>query len=341
MSKITKSVAVMAALPILAISSSAFAGTGGVGQIEQGDIYRSMDVTTNSAFADNTTASCGDTVAFRVRIHNGGPATLTNVKVAATLDQSSSTTSHGSQVSLSADNNLHNAVVTANTGVQTASATTASYVSGSTELLNYSVTPGNENVIANLPDGILNGGINIGSIGPLTSDTEEVQFEAKLNCPTPTPPVYTCDELDLTAAEDQSVKLTTFKTTAQNGASFTNATIDWGDNSGQLTTANVVGQSHTYANSGTYTVVATANFSVNGATKSVTSEACQKQITFAPNTPPVVTPPTTPLPPATPPAAPTALVNTGAGNVVGIFAAVTVAAAAAYRFVISRRLSRQ
>jgi hypothetical protein len=54
-------------------------------------------------------------------------------------------------------------------------------------LLNYSTTPGNESVIKNLPDGILNSGVNIGNIGPLTTDTEEVQFQAKLACPTPTP----------------------------------------------------------------------------------------------------------------------------------------------------------
>jgi len=186
MSKFSKALTAVAVMPVLALSSTAFAG-GGPGQIGQGDIYRVKDVTTNAAFADNITAACGDTVEFRVRIHNGGPETLTNVKVAATLDQSTSSTSHGSQVSLSADNNLHNAVVTANAGVNTDKATTASYVSGSTQLLNYSTTPGNESVLKNLPDGILNGGINIGSIGPLTTDTEEVQFQAKLNCPTPPP----------------------------------------------------------------------------------------------------------------------------------------------------------
>ncbi len=187
MRKLSALAAGIAVIPVLAFSGSAFATNQSPGQIEQGDIYRVKNITTNSGFADNINAVCGDTVAFRVRIHNGGPATLTNVKVAATLNSASST-SHGSQVSLSADNNLHNATVTANAGVNTSSATTATYVSGSTQLLNYSTTPGGESVLKNLPDGILNSGINIGSIGPLTSDTEEVQFQAKLNCPTPTPP---------------------------------------------------------------------------------------------------------------------------------------------------------
>jgi len=188
MNRISKLAAVATALPILALAPVAHAT--GTGQIEQGDIYRVKNLTANGAFAENISAACGDTVQFRVRIHNGGPETLTNVKVAATLN-SDAATSHGSQVSLSADNNLHNMVVTANAGVNTSQATTANYVSGSTQLLNYSTTPGGESVLRNLPDGILGGGINIGSIGPLTTNTEEVQFQAKLNCPTPptTPPV--------------------------------------------------------------------------------------------------------------------------------------------------------
>ena len=190
MRKVTTVAAGMVVIPMLAFGGSALAATSNPGQFEQGDIYRVKNITTNSSFVDNGTATCGDIVEFRVRIHNGGPATLTNVNVAATLDQATTSTSHGSQVSLTADNNLHNATVTANAGVQTDKATTATYVSGSTQLLNYSTTPGGESVLKNLPDGVLSGGVNIGSIGPLTSDTEEVQFEAKLNCPTPpvTPP---------------------------------------------------------------------------------------------------------------------------------------------------------
>lgn len=59
-----------------------------------------------------------------------------------------------------------------------------------------------------------------------------------------------------------------------------------------------------------------------------------------PTTPPPVTPPATTTPTPTP-VAPTKLVNTGAGSVIGIFAAATAAGAAAYRFVLGRRLSRQ
>lgn len=179
MNRLTKLAVALAGASTIALPSVVMAA--GYGQIEQGDIYRVKDLTTGSSFADNITAACGDTVAFRVRVHNTGPETLTNVKVSATLNGASST-SHGSQVSLSADNNIDNMVVTANAGVNTSQATTADYVAGSTQLLNYGGS-----VLRSLPDGILGSGVNIGSLGPLTSDTEEVQFQAKLNCPTPTP----------------------------------------------------------------------------------------------------------------------------------------------------------
>lgn len=338
MSKISKVLTAVAVLPVLAFATTAHAATGGNGQIEQGDIYRAKDVTTNSAFADNINAICGDTVQFRVRVHNGGPETLTNVNVAATLDQSSSTKSHGSQVSVSADNNLHGAVVTANAGVNTDKATTATYVSGSTQLLNYSTTPGNESVLRNLPDGILSTGVNIGSIGPLTSDTEEVQFQAKLSCPQPLAPVFSCDAFNIVADVNRTVKVSAFSTTATNGAAFNDAVLTWGDSSAPLTTKNVVGQAHQYAADGTYTVTATAHFTVNGqGDVTASGPQCQKQVTFTTNTPPKVTPPATPATPA----APTALVNTGPGSVMGLFAVTTAIGAVAHRWMLGRRLSRQ
>jgi uncharacterized repeat protein (TIGR01451 family) len=187
MSKLSKLAAVIAVVPVLTLSASAFAD-GNPGQIETGDIYRVRNLTTSSAFADNTSAVCGNTVQFRVRIHNSGPETLTNVNVAATLNTANGT-SHGSTVTVTADNNLHGASATANAGVTTAANTTATYIAGSTQLLDYSATPGGESVIRNLADGIVGAGVNIGSVGPTTPETEEVQFSAKLNCATTPPPV--------------------------------------------------------------------------------------------------------------------------------------------------------
>jgi uncharacterized protein with FMN-binding domain len=169
-----------------------------------------------------------------------------------------------------------------------------------------------------------------------------------IKTPPPNTPVYTCDALGVTAADDRTVTINKFSTTATNGAVFKNAVVNWGDNSAALTNANIVGQTHQYSADGTYTISATAHFTVNGKDVTAGGMQCEQQVTFKQNTPPVVTPPTS-TPPTTPPpatpgtpaaTAPTTLVNTGAGSVVGLFGAATVAGTLAYRRLLSRRLMR-
>ncbi len=320
MSKFATLAAGLVAIPILAFAAPALADVSN-GQIMQGDIYRVKNVTSNGSFADNITAACGDTVAFRVRVQNLGPNTINNVKVAATLDSGTST-SHSSQVSLTADNVYNNGPVTAQAGLTTSQASTINYVNGSTELLDT-----NGNKLNNLPDGVVSAsGINIGSIGPLTSTAEEVQFEAQINCPTTPPaPVFTCNLLSLTEPATKQVQASV-QYTAQNGATFNNVTFNFGDNSTPLTTADTTAN-HTYANFGTYTVTATVSFNVNGSSQSVTNSNCAKSVSF--------TATTTPSTPTTP----TQLVNTGPGSVAGIFGGVTVLGAVAHRL-FGRRLAR-
>ncbi|MEK7599713.1 MAG: hypothetical protein AAB462_01620 [Patescibacteria group bacterium] len=150
----------------------------------------------------------------------------------------------------------------------------------------------------------------------------------------PVTPAYTCDAFNIVADVNRNVKASEFRTTATNGAVFKNAVINWGDNSPELTTNNVVGQSHQYKADGTYTITTTAYFTVDGKVVSAGGPQCAKQVTFTSGKPPVVTPPTTP-------GTPTTLVNTGAGSVAAIFAAATAAGAVAYRTVLARRLTRQ
>lgn len=146
-------------------------------------------------------------------------------------------------------------------------------------------------------------------------------------------PTYTCDTFDLSVNKtDRSVTATNFTTTATNGAAFDHAVIDWGDSSATTSTVNVVGQTHTYAADGNYTVNVVAHFTVAGQDQDVTASgpACQKTVSFSttppPATPPVETPPTT-------------LVNTGAGSVAGLFAAVAAIGAFVHRRLLSRRLN--
>lgn len=130
-------------------------------------------------------------------------------------------------------------------------------------------------------------------------------------------PAYACEVLKIEKTTGRTVKVADFKTTQSNGATFKNVVINWGDNSTPLTTNNAVGQTHTYAADGTYKIVATATFTVNGQDKTATSKACEASVTYGSTTP-------------------TTLPNTGAGDVIGIFAAVTAAGAIAHRYFYGR-----
>lgn len=155
----------------------------GTGQVGQGDIYRVSNVTRDTRFALLQDAQCGDTVAFRVRIQNGGPAILHHVRVNATLIQDTAETSHASAVRVSASNNLHDESATASATVQTRTPSRILYIPRTTALLNYGVLRSEGGgVVAKLPNGVLRGGVDVGSIGPLHRDLREVQFEAIVEC---------------------------------------------------------------------------------------------------------------------------------------------------------------
>jgi uncharacterized repeat protein (TIGR01451 family) len=146
------------------------------GQIEGGNIYRVKNVTQNSAFADPATGTCGDTMQFRVRIHNPGPEEINNVHVAATLPATESK-SHSSTVTVSASDAPD--VITDTAGVNLDKAGKLNYVSGSTDLLDP-----NGNKLQTLSDGIVAGGVNLPTaIGVSNNQMRLVQFSAKVSCP--------------------------------------------------------------------------------------------------------------------------------------------------------------
>jgi len=157
----------------------------------------------------------------------------------------------------------------------------------------------------------------------------------KCTTPTPTPtpspktPAVSCDLLDVSQGDNRTVTVNDFKFTAKNGATFKDVVLNWGDGSTPLTTNTAKGQTHSYGADGTYSITAVAHFTVNGKDVSADSASCAKQVTFST--------PTTP----TTPGAPTQLVNTGAGDVAGIFAAAAIAGAVLYRLFLGRRLSRE
>ena len=153
---------------------------------------------------------------------------------------------------------------------------------------------------------------------------------------TPTP-CGTCNLLNLTGTEPTYTAGA--KYTVTNGASVKSVTFNWGDGTtvdgGTIANGTTVITSapHTYTTPGTYKVVATVAFNSTGA--AVADSSCSAMVTI-PKTP--VTP-TPPVVTTTPPSTPVALVNTGPGDVIAIFAVTTVIAAVAHRL-YSRRFAR-
>lgn len=151
-----------------------------LGQIEGGNIYRIINETRGSDWIDPNTADPGNSVIYRVRIHNPGPDCIQNVFVKATLPSGVNQT-HTSLMTVRADNVTRNHVTDSAT-LNLSSAQSLQYQAGSTQLLD-----ANRNPIRSLPDGILGDGVGIGNVCVSINEKRYVQFKVKVNVP-PTPP---------------------------------------------------------------------------------------------------------------------------------------------------------
>jgi uncharacterized repeat protein (TIGR01451 family) len=162
------------------------------------------------------------------------------------------------------------------------------------------------------------------------------QAIVSFNTPQPT---YTCDAFTITKGDDHNVTVATLQTTGTNGAVFKSVDINWGDNVSSNGVTTAVGQTHKYAD-GTFVITAVAHFTVNGQDVIAGGEHCTQTVSYTttppPVTPPVVTPPT----PAPVVVRPAALVNTGAGSVVSLFALATIGGTIAYRWMLGRKLDQ-
>jgi uncharacterized repeat protein (TIGR01451 family) len=161
---------------------------------------------------------------------------------------------------------------------------------------------------------------------------------------TVTPP--TCNELTPLTIDNDSKSVTANGVTySANDATYAYTTLDWGDNSGVVSASDITGQTHAYSGEGPYNVIATTYFTENGSTMPITSDSCEQTVSFTtpvtPTTPITPTTPTTPTGSVTASATtPTSLVNTGAGNVFGMFAVAVAAGTIGYRYFLRRKLSQ-
>lgn len=316
MTLFSKLAVVLATVPVLAISGSALADSPG--QLEGGTgVYVAKNVTQNGSYDNNVNTACSDQVRYSIRLHNIAFGGLTNIKVSANLLSGKMTAVPAEGVDWGTSDNV---------AINLPANGSLNYESGSATLYN-----AQGGVIKTLPDGITTVGVNIGGLNGST--TEFVNFNAKVNCPpVVTPPVvsFACTELAVA-----NIDRTHYDFTAK--SSVSNATVtSYGftvkDANGNTVDTNTV---TTNANSavyhfnqatGTYTVSAVVNTD-HGSTS---ASACSKQVIVA-------AVPTTPTTPVTPTA--TALPNTGAGDVVGIFAGASAAGTAAHAIVSRRRRS--
>ena len=173
--KLKKASLVIAALAVTVIgSATAFAAVEG--GIEPGDIYFAKNVTKGTGFVKSTSADKGETVQYRVRVHNPGPGIVNGVTVKATIPNGVSDNAN-STVTVNAINNSQGPV-TDSVAVSLAGSYNVNYIPGSTELLD-----GNAAKLSTLPDTILSSGVNIGDVGVSLAEKRFVQFSVKINAP--------------------------------------------------------------------------------------------------------------------------------------------------------------
>lgn len=144
----------------------------------------------------------------------------------------------------------------------------------------------------------------------------------------PENPQYSCDLLQTQIVSGRQVKFTT-TASANGGATIKRYIYNFGDGTEVLKT-DQASVDHTYAKDGQYASRVQVEVDVNGQTKVAESDKCAAAVSF--NTPTI--PPTTPGQPGTT----TSLPNTGAGDIVAIFLAVTVSSTVAYA-VVARRFT--
>lgn len=159
------------------------------------------------------------------------------------------------------------------------------------------------------------------------TETPEIQDDADViitreNCDETTPS-FSCELLSKTLVSGRTYKFTA-KAVAQGGATVKQYRYEFtGSNYKQEAVTNAANGEiqHTFPASGSYTARVTVDFTVDGQVKSHTADTCVQPVN-------IDVPPT-----------PTTLPSTGPGEVVGIFAAVTIAGSMAHRFILGRRFN--
>ncbi len=294
----------------------------------------SADSSTPYSDPVNSTCSNNQIIQLRVYVHNNadsalnnngtGPSVMHGTKVKISLPgDTTQSTKFVPDATLSANNAASvNDTVTINCSGQPVE---LQYVAGSAS--QYSIAT---NTVTPLSDSIVTSGAPImtynvpGDVWGCWNQRVLVVISVKIVVPkNPVVIPPTCNLITL----DSDNKTVTVKNVSYTAGSSTvnNLSLNYGDGSSQTINFSQLPVSHTYSNYGKYTVTATLNTS----TGKVTSNLCSAIITVS----------KTPVPP-TPPTPVTPLPNTGPGDVIGIFAIVTIIGAIAHRIYTKRVLAK-
>jgi uncharacterized repeat protein (TIGR01451 family) len=266
-------------------------------------------------FVENLAVSKGDVVQYQIAVVNNGPGTMNDVVVGDNLPPYVSYMDNTTTMKDSNNPTGDGAPLTSNNITK----------GGIDQLGEFPANSGAKfRFMAKVADSFSEGcGTltlkNVGiakseQAGSTVSDTAVVTVDSGKTCTTPT---YACSAVNATlSGRTVTVKVNT----TVNGATVKQYSYNFGDGTAALVTDKNPA-THTYDKDGTYKIAVSVVFTVDGVDKSVSSDSCTTSITVSSTTPPV-------------------LPNTGAGNTIGLFAAVSAAGAVAHQIFVRRRALR-
>lgn len=289
------------------------------------------DATTQYSDPLNTSCVDGQKIQMRVYVHNGasadgnnngtGPSVAHGTKVKVNLDNAVADTSFSPSATISANNA---ASVTDHVAINcNGKAVKLDFIKGSASAFSIGsgVVPVDENLLLSTGAPIQSEKVP-GDVWGCWNERVYVVFSVKVEVPPTIITPIVCNLIKVTQ-EGRVVNLTNVDFTPKD-AKINSLIVDFGDGSAaQTVKLSDLPLSHTYSKDGTFHL--TVSLSTDQG--KVTSDKCAQNFNFATT---VSTPPT-----------PKALVNTGAGDVFGIFSGTTVAGAFLHRKWSLRKFSKR
>lgn len=283
------------------------------------------------------TAQPGEKLEYMIRFKNEGNTTLEDVMVGDNLPKYHT---YIEDTTMLANSNHPSGVEVNNDNITRGGINVGNYQPGAVGLVWFTIELDAINAYEKCGEYDLR---NVGIVQPKGMieyyNTAQVIIDVECDEDEPEEPVYACETLTAKKLGPKKYEFTA-TATAKNGATIKQYRYTFGDNTEELLTDKATVE-HTFAQSGTYVIRVSVDFTVDGETVTKTSKACEvvinteKEIEYCPipgkehlpkDSPECVTV-------TTPPELP----KTGPADMIGIFAAVSIAAGIAHKIVLSRR----